>query len=114
MYVDLSTVQDFVGPQPKPVSDGTMTLLIESAEEMIDGYCGQHFPNPTSLVKTVCCELVRAMLVDSSKKSESTDDYSYSANEKAFAQILGRLSYLKKTDTSTILSGGKDVEVMLL
>lgn len=73
-------------------SDTSLKILIASGKELIDNYCGKEFTEPIpSTVKVVNVELVNVMLNDSSKESESSGDYTYKANSKAYEQILKKL-----------------------
>lgn len=73
-------------------SPASLQLLIDSGKELIDRYCGKEFTDAIpSTVKVVNMELVRAMLNDTSKESETIEGYSYKNNPKAYEQILQKL-----------------------
>lgn len=81
------------------MSEPTVQIFLDSASEVINSYCKKTFaalpPVPVpATVKIVAADLVNIMLNDVTKQSENKGDYSYTANDKAFAIALGKLDSL--------------------
>jgi hypothetical protein len=97
--------------------DAALQLHIEAAKDMIDGFCGRTFPDGAipSIVKSVSLDLIRVLLTDITKQSESIGggDYSFTQNNDAFNQILARLKYIK-FDEGSLADKGRTVKVRVV
>lgn len=118
MYITIQEVKGLLGPDVlEDVSDAVIEVQIAASKDMVDGFCNKSFPDGKvpSIVKSVSLDLVRVLLMDVTKQSESIGggDYSYTQNNKAFEQILARLKYVL-VDEDTVGGHGKAVKARVI
>lgn len=116
MYITPSEVKEVLPADTQELSDDIIQIQINASKDMIDSYCKKSFPedNVPAIVKSVSLDLVRVLLMDITKQSESIGgDYSYTQNSNAFSQILARLNYVF-LDEDTVGGYAKTVKARVI